>query len=135
MGIHLHRVQFLTNLSIIFIIFIFQFCFLYFFSRPPIEEKSELEKSTEVFSINFAKGKTYKRVQGAKLQVFLCTKKITDRSPLRFLGKCAGRNLISAWPLYPFDDAIGQMIELLLLGNSFSPGFGYSLRGRKILGY
>ena len=39
-------------------------------------------------------------------------KEITSRSPLRFLGKCVGRNLISARSLYPFDDAIDQVIEL-----------------------
>jgi len=39
------------------------------------------------------RGKTYKENRGAKLQVFLYRKKITGRSPLRFLGKCAGRNL------------------------------------------
>ena len=38
--------------------------------------------------------------------------KNTGRSPLRFLEKYAGRNLISARSLYPFDDAIDQMIKL-----------------------
>ena len=38
---------------------------------------------------------TKKRGRGANLQVILCSKKITGRSPLRFLEKCAGRNLIS----------------------------------------
>ena len=59
-----------------------------------------------MFSIDFVKGKTYKRDREAKLQVI--EKKITGKSPLRFLGKCAGRNLISAGLLYPFDDAIGR---------------------------
>ena len=45
-----------------------------------------------------------------KLQVI--KKEITSRSPLRFLGKYAGRNLISARSLYPFDDAIDQMATL-----------------------
>jgi len=86
-----------------------------------------------LFSIDFAKGETYKRDRGVKLQVI--EKKITGRSPLRFLRKCAGRNLISARSLYPFDDAIGQMIELPPLGNSFSPGSKNFLIGRKVLGY
>ena len=47
---------------------------------------------------------------GAKLQVLLLRKKkkITSRSPLRFLGKCAGGSLISARPLCPVDDAGDQ---------------------------
>jgi len=109
------------------------------------------------------RGKLTKKCRGAKLQVFLCRKKITGRSPLRFLGKCASRNLISARSLYPFDDAIDQtigllpdgipfspgskigeqkvggtlllLLELPPLENSFSPGSGDSLKGRKILGY
>ena len=110
-------------------------------------------------------GKLTKKDRGAKLQVILYRKKkkITSRSPLRFLGKCAGRNLISARSLYPFDDAIDQTIRLPPIGfvsrlvrgireqkvgralllllelpplrNSFSPDSGDSLRGRKILGY
>ena len=39
-------------------------------------------------------------------------KKITGRSPLRFLEKYAGRNLISARSLYSFNDAIGQVVKL-----------------------
>ena len=58
-----------------------------------------------LFFIDFAKGKTYKRDRGAKLQVFLCKKKITGRSPLKFLGKCAGGSLISVRPLCPVDYA------------------------------
>ena len=38
-----------------------------------------------------------------KLQVILCRKKITGGSPLRFLGKYAGRNLINARSLCPLD--------------------------------
>ena len=71
---------------------------------------SPLFMNVYLFFIDFAKGKTYKKGRGAKLQVI--EKKITSRSPLRFLGKCASRNLISARSLYPVDDAIGQMIEL-----------------------
>ena len=37
---------------------------------------------------------------------------IIGRYPLRFLRKYAGRNLISAQSLYPFDDAIDQTIKL-----------------------
>ena len=75
-----------------------------------------------MFSIDFAKGKTYKRDRGAKLQVI--EKKITSRSPLRFLGKCAGRNLIIARSLYPFDDTSDQTIGLSPDGIPFSPGSG-----------
>jgi len=50
----------------------------------------------------------------------LCSKKIIGRSPLRFLGKCAGRNLISTRSLYPFDGAIDQIIGLLPDGIPFS---------------
>ena len=59
-----------------------------------------------------------KSVQGAKLQVSLYRKqkKFTSKSPLRFLGKCAGRNLISGRSLYPFDDAVGQISNCLLIG-------------------
>ena len=75
-----------------------------------------------MFFIDFAKGKTYKRDRVAKLHVIEI--KITGRSPLRFLGKCAGRNLISARSLYLFDDAIGQMIELPPDRTPFSFGSG-----------
>ena len=75
------------------------------------------------FSLIFAKGKTYKKGgRGAKLQVILYRKKIIGRSPLKFLEKCAGRNLISARSLYPFDDAIGQTIGLPPDKTPFSPG-------------
>jgi len=50
MGIHLSRVKFSTTLSIIFIIFIIfisNFASYTPFLEPPIEEKSELEKSIE----------------------------------------------------------------------------------------
>ena len=47
MGIHLARVKFSTTLSTIFTIFISQICFHTPFLEPPIEEKSELEKSIE----------------------------------------------------------------------------------------
>ena len=76
------------------------------------------------FPLNLRKGKLTKKCRGAKLQVFLYRKKITGRSPLRFLGKCAGRNLISARSLYPFDDAIGQTIGLPPDKTSFLPGSG-----------
>ena len=81
-----------------------------------------MKPHSRLFFIDFAKGKTYKKDRGAKLQVI--EKKITGRSPLRFLGKCVGRNLISARPLYPFDDAIGQMIELPPNRTPFSLGLG-----------
>ena len=45
-----------------------------------------------------------------KLQV--TKRRITSRSPLRFLGKYASRNLINARLLYPIDDAIDQMVML-----------------------
>ena len=64
-----------------------------------------------VFHQKIDSGKTYKGNRGAKLQVFLCRKKITGRSSLRFSEKCAGRNLISARSLYLFDDAIDQVIK------------------------
>ena len=68
----------------------------------------------------FQRGKLIKKCRGAKLQVILCSKKITGRSPLRFLGKCAGRNLINARSLYPFDDVIDQTIGLPPDGIPFS---------------
>ena len=75
----------------------------------------------KVFSIeNSTKGKLTKRDRGAKLQVIEI--EITSRSPLRFLGKCASRNLISARSLYPFDDATGQMIGLPFNKTPFSLG-------------
>ena len=55
---------------------------------------------------------------------FTENKKITSRSPLRVLGKCAGGNLISARSLYPFDDAIDRVIELLPCKTPFSLGSG-----------
>ena len=113
------------------------------------------------FSLILQRGKLTKKCRGAKFQVI--EKKIIGRSSLRFLGKCVGRNLISARSLYPFDNAIDQqsdcclmgfpsrlvrgigeqkvgetlllLLELPPLGNSFSPGSESSLRGRKILGY
>ena len=45
-------------------------------------------------------------------KLFLTKKKIIGKSPLRFLGKYVGRNLISAQSYYPFDDAIDQKIKL-----------------------
>ena len=65
------------------------------------------------FSLILQKEKLTKKGREAKLQLIICKKKITSRSPLRFLGKCAGRNLISVRSLYPFDDAIDQTIGLL----------------------
>ena len=59
-----------------------------------------------VFHWKFNKRKTYKKNWGAKLQVI--KRKITTRSPLRFLRKCAGGSLISARPLCLVDDAIDR---------------------------
>jgi len=64
------------------------------------------------FPLILQRGKLTKKCRGAKLQVI--EKKITGRSPLRFLRKCVGRNLISVRSLYPFDDATGQMIDHFL---------------------
>ena len=64
----------------------------------------------ETVSIKNDWGKLTKEYGGAKLQVI--KGRITSRSPLRFLEKCASRNLISTRSLYPFDDAIDQVIEL-----------------------
>jgi len=68
--------------------------------------------------------KLTKKCRGAKLQVILCKKKITGRSPLRLQGKCADMNLISTRSLYPFDDAIDLTIGLLPDGIPFSPSSG-----------
>ena len=111
-----------------------------------------------LFFIDIAKGKTYKNGSRSEITSKI---EITSRSPLRFLENCAGKNLISARSLYPFDDLIDQtigispdeipfssgsgnqkvgrtlllLLELPPLENFFSPGSGDSLRGRKILGY
>ena len=74
------------------------------------------------FIENSTKEKLTKGGRGAKLQVI--EMKITGRSPLRFLGKRAGRNLISARSLYPFDDAIDQTIGLPPDGIPSSSGSG-----------
>ena len=63
-----------------------------------------------LFFMKIDLGKTYKKGRGAKLQVI--KGRITSTSPLRFLEKCASKNLISARSLYPFDDAIDQVMEL-----------------------
>jgi len=76
------------------------------------------------FPLILQRGKLTKKCRGAKLQVILYNKKIISRSPLVVLGKCAGRNLISARSLYPFDDAIDQTIGLLPDEIPFSPGLG-----------
>jgi len=64
-----------------------------------------------LFSIEIDRGKTYKK-KVLRSEITSNKKEITGKSPQRFLGKYAGRNLISARPLYPFDDAIGQTITL-----------------------
>jgi len=75
------------------------------------------------------RGKTYKKGRGAKLQVI--KRRITSRSSLRFLGKYAGRNLISARSLYPFDDAIDQTIKLPPNRIPFSLGSGNRIFGSR----
>ena len=57
------------------------------------------------------RGKTYKKKVSRSEITSTLKKKITSRSPLRFLGKCAGRNLIRARSLYPINDIIGQMFK------------------------
>ena len=74
------------------------------------------------FPLKIDQGKLTKEDRGAKLQVI--KKKIKGRTPLRFLGKYAGSNLISAQSLYPFDDAIDQTITLPPNRISFSLGSG-----------
>ena len=76
----------------------------------------------ELFSIKNDWGKLTKEYGGAKLQVI--KGRITSRSPLRFLRKCAGRNLISARSLYPFHGAIDQVNELPPNKTPFSLGSG-----------
>ena len=70
-------------------------------------ENAVPSRVTILFSIeNSIKGKLKKKDRGAKLQVILYKKKkITSRSPLRFMGKCVSGSLISAQPLCLVDDA------------------------------
>ena len=67
-------------------------------------------------------GKLTKIIRGEKLQEI--KNKNTIRSPLRFLGKYAGKNLISTQSLYPFDDAIDQTVTLPPNGIFFSLSSG-----------
>jgi len=67
------------------------------------------------------KGENLKEIEERNYKYFFKERKITSRSPLRFLGRCVGRSMISARSLCPFDDAITQYASLLDRF-SFSPG-------------
>ena len=71
-----------------------------------------LSKDPSCFpSKNLIRGEFTKKGSRSEITSTSLKKKITSRSPLRFLRKCAGRNLISARSLYSFDDAIDQVIK------------------------
>jgi len=71
-----------------------------------------LSKDPSCFpSKNLIRGELTKKGSRSEITSTSLKKKITSRSPLRFLRKCAGRNLISARSLYSFDDAIDQVIK------------------------